>query len=43
MKDLNLKIKKIKETEGFRGYIVITQDSIPISFFNIGEEEAGKT
>ena len=42
MKELNLRIKKIKETEGFRGYIVITQDCIPISSFNVGEEEAGK-
>ena len=41
MKELISRIKKMKDTEGFIGYIVITQDSIPISYFNVGDEEAG--
>ena len=41
MKDLNTNITKVRATPGFKGYIVLTADSIPISLCNVSEEEAG--
>eukprot|EP00826_Nyctotherus_ovalis_P045509 TRINITY_DN5045_c0_g2_i2.p2 TRINITY_DN5045_c0_g2~~TRINITY_DN5045_c0_g2_i2.p2 ORF type:complete len:126 (-),score=54.53 TRINITY_DN5045_c0_g2_i2:136-513(-) len=40
LRDLNLKISKLKGIPGFMGYIVLTQDCIPIYAVNIQEEEA---
>ena len=40
MRELNFKINKMKSIPGFIGYIVLTQEYIPISTYNVEQADA---